>query len=106
MQTVKFLVPGKGDETMWKNIGNKRGPGLAAKFEDACPGVQVDKLITNLAGWTYANPRKGKRDLGRFVWNAAVKEQDQPKRSPVNDAYRHGGDLADKIQHTRRGGSR
>jgi len=103
MQTVQFTVPGAGEQTMWENIGNKRGVGLAAKLDDSCPNVDVAALVNKLAGWTYANPRKAKRDLGRFIWNAAVRDQDKPARRSDDDQYRHGTDLEERVRSTRRG---
>lgn len=77
MQRVEFDVPGKGPETIWKNA--KRPGQLAAKLEKTCPAVDIPALIEKLAGWTVANPSRAKRDLGKFLWNAATREQDNPR---------------------------
>lgn len=101
MQREAFLVPGKGEQTLWENA--KRPIQLAKKLDESCPSVDVSTLIAKLAGWTVANPKRAKRDLARFVWNAAVKDQDRPKAG-ADEMYRHGTDLADKVRGTRRGG--
>jgi hypothetical protein len=77
MQRVEFDVPGRGPETIWKNA--KRPAQLAANLEKSCPAVDVPALIGKLAGWTVANPGRAKRDLGKFLWNAATREQDNPR---------------------------
>lgn len=100
MQSETFLVPGKGEQTLWENA--KRPVQLAKKLDESCPNVDVATLINKLAGWTVANPKRAKRDLARFVWNAAVKDQDKP-RAAADETYRHGTDLADKVRGTRRG---
>lgn len=105
MKSEKFVVPGAGEQTIWDNA--KRPLSLAEKLEDACPSVDVPALIVKLAGWTVANPKRAKRDLGRFVWNIATKEQDKPRIGGVaGETYRHGTDLADKVKGARRGGER
>ncbi len=105
MKGEKFLVPGAGEQTIWDNA--KRPLGLAEKLEDACPSVDVASLIVRLAGWSVANPSRAKRDLGKFLWNAATHEQDKPKTGGASsEAYRHGTDLAAKVRGTRRGTDR
>jgi hypothetical protein len=105
MKRAEFVVPGKGTETIWKNA--RRPAILAAKLEEACPSVDVPALIVKLAGWTVANPQRAKRDLARFLWNAATKDQDKPRIGGVSEeTYRHGTDLADEVRGTRRGGGR
>jgi hypothetical protein len=77
MKRAEFDVPGKGPETIWKNA--KRPAQLAANLEKSCPGVDVPALIDKLAGWTVANPGRAKRDLGKFLWNAAIQDQEKPR---------------------------
>jgi len=97
MQTQVFLVAGVGEQVMWNNV--KRPEPLAKKLDDSCPNVDVPGLITKLSGWTFANPKKMKKDLARFVWNAAMREQDNPRsKQPVSSGYQHGSDLAAKVR--------
>lgn len=102
MQNTTFLVPGVGEQSLWDNT--KRPRELAARFDTSFPGVNVPQLIQNLAGWTIANPTRAKRDLGRFVWNAATRDQDKPRRPSDDETYRHGSDLEAKVKGARRGG--
>lgn len=103
MQTVTFNVPGKGEETLWANA--KRPREIAQRLDQTFPGVDIAQLIMNLAGWTITNPTRAKRDLAKFVWNAASRDQDKPRSRPQQqptEEYRHGTDLADKVKRTRR----
>jgi hypothetical protein len=105
MKRTEFLVPGKGNQTIWQNT--RRPAELAEKLDASCPSVDVAALIVRLAGWSVANPSRAKRDLGKFLWNAATHEQDKPKTGGVSpEAYRHGTDLAAKVRGTRRGADR
>ncbi len=100
MQTHAFLVAGVGEQVMWNNV--KRPEQLAKKLDESCPNVDVSGLITKLSGWTFANPKKMKKDLARFVWNAAMREQDNPRaKHPVSSGYQHGSDLAAKVRGNR-----
>lgn len=105
MQRTEFVVPGRGKQPIWVNA--RRPAELAVNLEAACPSVDVAALIVRLAGWSVANPSRAKRDLGKFLWNAATREQDKPKTGGVSsEAYRHGTDLAAKVKGTRRGADR
>jgi len=105
MQNVDFNVPGVGDQTMWDNVTKPRK--VAENLDKSAPAIDIPKLITKLAGWTYANPKKAKKDLGRFVWNAAIKDQDIPRPTGHNgDDYAHGSDLAAKVNKAKQGGGR
>lgn len=108
MQDVTFLVPGKGQQTIWENAKNPRE--LAQRLDQACPGVDLPDLIKKLAGWTVVNPNRAKRDLAKFIWNNATRDQDKPRATGQNrtagvvaePSYRHGADLAAKVRGTRK----
>lgn len=99
MQSATFQVPGRGEQALWDNA--KRPAQLAKKLDESCPAVDVATLIRKLAGWTVANPRRAKKDLARFVWNAAVRDQDKPQRQQPNRAQND--DLEEKVRRSRRG---
>lgn len=102
MQTEEFHVPGIGGQTMWDNCTYPRK--IAEKLDTGAPGVDVPTLIRTLAGWTYVNITRAKRDLAAFVWKNAIREQDNP-RPAVNAGgnYAHGNDLAAKVKLSQRG---
>jgi len=98
MQGETFEVPGKGEQTIWENASRPRK--LAEKLENSFPGVNIPQLISNLAGWTVANPSRAKVDLQRFLWNRARAEQDRP-RPQQTSTHRGEKDLAEKVRRGR-----
>ncbi len=98
MQNETFLVPGCPPQTLWQNSKHPRE--FAEKLDKSAPSVDVAALICTLAGWTYANPKRAKKDLCRFVWNAAIRDQDNPKTSNQSQPG-FGSTLAEKVKRSR-----
>lgn len=79
----KFYVPGKGEQTVWENVNDPTG--LCRKLGgEGFLSIDFD-LVFRLAAWSFANKRKARKDLGRFLSANFSRDQKEVKAKKMAD---------------------
>lgn len=83
-RTVRFIVPGAGEQTVWENVANPVG--LCERLGgDGYPNVDAG-LIDRLAAWTHEKPTHAKPRLNLFLINRFGATQERGGTRPGSPA--------------------
>jgi len=105
LQEAEYYVRGKGIMTAFEAVPDPVR--LARNLGDADTFPLIDAgLVKRLGAWTLENRSRAKVDIAKFILNRArySQERGHPRRDSAQQdrPYQHGGDLAAKVNATRK----